>query len=198
MVERSDNVLWYERKPDGLKAFFAVNRRRMIEWGIVIILLMLGLDFLFGPHSGQIRLDTGDLRYCWFGIPFQYDRMPEPHRSKLLALASKSPSIPAKWVTCVTYPLPSSNNTDIMCRDFYELTAIWADEDPKIARWALEDIVDYIRDTHVQYGLPKSCAIFDVVDRIGRKVEADWRDQDEIKLYCAAHGYVPPPPATRP
>jgi hypothetical protein len=195
MPDSPDNTLSYAGKPSALGSlanYLANNRRFWVKAGIIGFLLLLGFGFLHGPTSGQIRLDTGDLRYYWWGIPLKYERMPEPQRSKLLALASKAPAIPAKWVTC---------DTDRFCLSFYWSVAIWADEDPKIARWAMDDIVDYIPGMLSIGGLPKSGLVISiaVVDRQARRVDPGWRDNDDVRTYCAEHGYVPPPaPTTSP
>src|ERR1041384_6470997 len=104
--------------------------KRWIIRTFFIGLLLLVVGYLSGPTTGEIRLDTGDLRYFWWGIPLRNRPMPEPSRSKLVTLGSKSPAVPADWVVCVTYPLRSSNNTDSMCQSFYRSVAILADEDP--------------------------------------------------------------------
>ncbi|MEI8196781.1 MAG: hypothetical protein WCI73_12855 [Phycisphaerae bacterium] len=117
-----------------------------------------------------------------------------------MTTASKSPALPAKWVTCVTYPLSGSNNPDAMCQSWYYSIAIWVDEDPKIARWAMEDVVNYIQ--YAKWGLPQSHGLVSnvLVDWQARKVQADWRDQEEVKIFCSSHGYVPSPasPASAP
>ena len=198
MDERPDHKLSFWSKPNGLRAFF--TRRTLIVSGIITVLLLV-FGLIYGPTSVQIRLDTGDLRYCRWGIPFQYREMPEPLRSKLLVLASKSPAIPARWVTGTTTPLSSEFRPDRMFQEFYWSVAIWSDEDPQIARWAMDDVADYFVQ-HAKWGLPRSVHLLDtsVVDWNGRRVNADWRDQEEVKEFCAAHGYVPPParPASRP
>jgi hypothetical protein len=194
-------VLDYAPKPRPWARLLAIRRRTWVFLGLIALFVFAAYSYVRGPTSGQIRLDTGDLRYCWYGIPVRYRTMPEPQRSKLLALASKAPPISAKWVTCVTYPLPTSNNSDAMCVGFYWSIAIWSDEDPKIARWAMDDVANYILGMPTAAGLPHSFLVLSpfVVDKHTRAVKAGWRDQDWVKLYCADHGYIPPPaPATRP
>ena len=201
MPERHDNVLDYARKPSGWRNLVALSRRGVILTGVLAVLLALGYGYFHGPTSGQIRLDTGDLRYCWYGIPLEYHPMAEPERSKLLALAAKSPtrpSIPAKWVTCTTDPSSTEHRPHVMFREMYFSVAIWTDEDRQIARWAMDDLVDYV--LHAKWGLPKSRLLLngEVVDWRTCKVTADWRDRDEVKWYCADHGYIPPAPARTP
>jgi len=157
--ERSDNVLSYGRADHRVRTFLAAHRRGVIIGTVVVALLFLIIVVGAGPTSGQIRLDTGDLRYCRWGIPLSYKRMPEPARSKIVVLAAKSPAVPATWVTCITYPRSPESNTDSMCRGCYWYISIWADEDPKIARWALEDLVDYIPRMLTRGGLPESAPV---------------------------------------
>jgi hypothetical protein len=175
-----------------------LTRHSWIRPTTYTLLALVIFAFFFGPHSGQIRLDTGDLRYCWLGIPLQYEQMPEPERSKLLALASKPPAVSSTWITCATYPLPTSNNPDSMCRSCYSGIAAWTDEDPHIARWALDDMVTYLQDTHATHGLPKSCELVvpGMIDYAAGKVEPNWRDEDAVKDYCTAHAYTPSPKLT--
>lgn len=163
---------------------------------VVGLVLFAGFSFLHGPTSGQIRLDTGDLRYCWWGIPMYYKPMPEPQRSKLLALALTTPAVPAKWVTCVTYPKHYTNNPDVQYRGYYWSIGGWADADPTIARLVLQDVTAYVEKR------PTANFLFVLSYRIvdNGKVYASWRDDEEVKAYCLTHGYVPPPapPTSRP
>src|SRR5262249_30049256 len=118
----------------------------VIACGLFVATLVTGRGW-----TGQIRLDCGDLRYCLFGIPLTYDSMPEPWRSSLIAVVKASPVARPVWRTCVTYPLPTSNNSDRMCRRFYCDAAAWVAIDPAIARFAVEDIADYINKTNARY-----------------------------------------------
>lgn len=190
-------ILPYAPPPKSALRLFRLTRRTCIHLTVYSLIALALYAFVHGPTSGQIRLDTGDLRYCWYGIPLRYRPMPEPERSHIVALASRAPAIPHRWVTCVTYPLPSSNNTDSMCRDFYWSVAIWSTVDRQIARRAFDDVVKYIDRTHATSGLPDSCEILDtfVVDWHSCTVNPAWRDMEEVKSYCTCIGYTPPPAA---
>lgn len=120
---------------------------------LIAAVLLLGFACAYGPTSAQIRLDTGDLRYCWWGIPLRQEQMPEPERSKIQALAKKSKAVPEIWVTCVEYPKHTSNNPDLMYQGFYEKIARHADDDPGLALWQLEDLAAVIQNPT---SLPKS------------------------------------------
>jgi len=194
MADCSDKVLWYASKPKRWTWLRAVKRRTWIRLAITATVCVGAFAFVCGPTSGEIRIDTGDLRYCWRGVPLEYRRMPEPERSSLFALASRHPAVPAQWATCVRYPKSYTNNPDFEYRGYYREVAIWAEVDPMIARWAMEDVADHIekRATRNFY----SVLSFRVVDQ--GKVNPDWRDMEAVKDYCLQHGYVPPPPPPSP
>ncbi|MFH1746348.1 MAG: hypothetical protein ABIG44_04815 [Planctomycetota bacterium] len=166
---------------------------------VVVIVLVLGggWSVLSGyGWSAQIRLDTGDLRYCLLGIPLQYDRMSEPQRSAILAISSKSPPISSKWVTCAVFPLPTSNNSHWMCVRYYCEVTAWMDVDPVLARMILEDIADYIETTNVMYSLPESHSMLNpgVVEygKDGKyRVIDGWENDEGVQLYCQRKGYEP-------
>jgi hypothetical protein len=149
MSEKPDDILPYGRSPSASDQIVAFGRRNLRRASILIGLLILGYGVIHGPRNGQIRLDTGDLRYCWWGIPLEYDEMPEPQRSKIVALAKKSSAVPAIWVMCVRYPKDTTNNLDIMYQGFYRRIAWQAGEDPDLAKWQLEDVAATIQNpTH--------------------------------------------------
>ena len=160
-----------------------------------MVAIAVGLIFLTscrllrGPTSAQVRLDTGDRRYCWFGVPLQYDTMPEPQRTKILSL--KPSAVPEKWITYVYDPW-SADHEESRRTEFNRI-AYWVDEDPNIGRWALEDLADDIEQD--RHALPASYfALFSGMAHVmdGKLVE-DWRSDGVIRDYCLAHGYTCPP-----
>ncbi|HUU95110.1 MAG TPA: hypothetical protein VM487_05175 [Phycisphaerae bacterium] len=153
--------------------------------------------------SGQIRLDTGDLRYRFLGVPFRYDAMPEPERSMLLSLAQESDRLSSEWRTCVRYPLPTSNNPDVMCRGYYVYATAWIGVDRRLARLALEDVADYVETTGAQYGLPDACLVLSplVVERASDdtlRVIDDWRNHEDVVAYCQMKGHDVSPAGNEP
>ena len=172
---------------------FAFIRRKWIRFGIGFLLVCLAFSFIRGPQTSQVRSDSGDQRECFLGIPMNYCPMPEPQRSKLLALAAKTPKIPGKWITYARYPLFASSEAELTCFDFYSSIARWADGDPLIARWGMEDMAEYLPCMLAGDGNPKYCPVVDT------RIEPGSHNNDEVKAYCAEHGYVPAPaPATSP
>ena len=177
------------------------RRVRLRPAAVLAVTIVLALWLVVrppGPTSADIRLDTGDLRYRWFGVPVWYDRMPEPTRSHLLAAAAGSAVLTPEWQTCVTYPLPTSNNTDAMCRGFYAEGADWIPADPGVARLVLEDVATYVRRTNARSGLPASVRMLSPLGVMGidargiRTIRPDWRDDPEVQAYLQSKGYVPP------
>ena len=166
-------------------------KRRISLFVLAAIIVIVAWGFFFGPSSADIRLDTGDLRYRYLGIPLVYERMPEPHRSRLLSLARESSALEAEWHQCADYPLPTTNHTDRMCRVFYYKIEAWIREDRIIALSAAEDVAEYIRTTNAKHSLPESVALLkhgDWNDDGDYTVRGDWRDDDDLRSYLKMRG----------
>jgi hypothetical protein len=166
--------------------------------GIIAVILALTAILLFsaalGPTSVEIRLDTGDLRYFYFGIPLDYEKMPEPARSQLLSLASQSSILKPQW-----HSIPmreGSNNVDGMYFGFYRRAAAWVVVDPRIARWAAEDISTQIDQSGGREGLPQSIGLLSAVGWTGfglMAVKPDWNIDRGVLEYLERKNYVLPP-----
>jgi hypothetical protein len=165
--------------------------------GIVLAITLLALFIVIrgDPRtSADIRIDTGDLRYRYLGIPLEYNQMPEPQRSQLLVLAAKSKILRPEWHKCATFPLRGSNNVDSMCRGWYYRASLWTAQDPQLARLILEDVAKYITQTNATEGLPESCFLLSgsVIEpnAVGQiAVKAGWRQDDEVTAYLIQKGY---------
>jgi len=153
---------------------------------ILVVLLLTTLAIgQYGLTSTDIRLDTGDLRDRYFGIPLVYYRMSEPQRSRLLQLTQGSGVCTPTWKQCATYPLPTSNNTALMCQYFYFSMDAWIPVDKKLARAGVEDVARYIIETKAQSGLPKSMPLIlkaFYTDDVSR-IDAEWHEDPRIKEY---------------
>jgi len=132
------------------------------------------------PFFGRYRRDTGDLRYRYFGVPIWYERMPEPQRTRLMKLAAAPPAIPSDWLKCMDYRHRGTNNGDIEARSGYWLAARYAEVDPGIARLLLEEHATTVPHVSHFYSL------------LVRYVPAygEWREDEEIRAFCAARGYA--------
>jgi hypothetical protein len=160
------------------------------------ILFAVGL-FLFQDSlltSADIRIDTGDLRYRYLGIPLVYRRMPEPERSLILKLGNGSTILRPEWRTCRVYP-GGRNNTDLMCLDFYAEVNVWGKEDPHLARLMVEDIANYITAAHATQGLPAcaealSLATWQPNGQFG--IAPGWQRDEAVIAYANSKGYTLP------
>jgi len=169
-----------------------LSRRRKFAV-LAIGLIAVAVYFSLGPTSADIRLDTGDLRYRYMGIPIVYERMPEPQRLRLLQLTKNSSVCTSNWEQCASFPLHTSNNPDGMCRGFYMRIEAWIDVDKKLALAGAEDIARYIRETNARNGLPRSTPLLfktawsdDQAKTM--RVEDGWQADAEIAAYQASLG----------
>ena len=157
---------------------------------------MAAYAWVSGPTSADIRIDTGDLRYRYFGLPLRYKRMPEPTRSALIELSRRSEMLSPEWYQCAVFPLPTSNHPDRAWQSFYRQVFVWIDEDPEIARALAEDIARHFIEDSAESGLDASIVFFspwvmEWDDRGGWKICADWRDEPGIQRYLKSKGLAP-------
>lgn len=161
------------------------------------IVVMLAYALRSGP-SAEIRLDTGDLRYLYWGIPFQYRWMPEPARSQLIVLSAGSNTLKPEWHSCATRV--GSNNADGMCQGFYRKATAWIAVDPHLARMIANDIANYVRNTGVRQGLPDSFGmlafVLDMDNKGSWHVKPGWQQDEMVMDYLQRKGYSLP--ATKP
>jgi hypothetical protein len=178
--------------------------RKWLCFGLATLFCVAGVAFLVayalvkGP-TAEIRLDTGDLRYLYLGIPIQYDLMPEPERSQLISLTAGSNALKSEWHSCAMHV--GSNNSNLMCAGFYMKAAAWIAVDRPLARLVVADIATYIRNTDARQGLPDSVEMlsFSIVDRNNNgtfRVMPSWQQNEMVLDYLQRKGYSPP--ATQP
>ncbi|MDB5319775.1 MAG: hypothetical protein JWN40_1406 [Phycisphaerales bacterium] len=156
-----------------------LTRRRKFAV-LAIGLIAVVVYFSLGPTSADMRLDTGDLRYRYMGIPIVYERMPEPQRSRLLQLTQGSRVCAPTWEQCASFPLHTSNNPDAMCRGFYMRIDAWIDVDKKLALAGVEDIARYISETNGRRGLPRSTPLL---------FKTKWSDDDRARTMRVEEGW---------
>lgn len=172
-----------------------VNVRRLaspVPRAVLIAVALVSLGALYGVIRGdfrtsaEVRLDSGDLRYCYFGIPIEYRRMPEPQRPILMTLSSQPAAIRPEWRRCMAFPQRGTNHRDSMCRQWYHNVADWAPTDPIIARMLLEDVALAVKDGD-SYVTPLFCHPILTWDGSGhRVVEPGWQDDPEVRFYLAS------------
>ncbi|MFO1091832.1 MAG: hypothetical protein U0992_00765 [Planctomycetaceae bacterium] len=166
-----------------------MNRKEVAMWGsrLLLIALLCIVGILIWPSptrpsSAEIRLDTGDLRLTCCAAKVLWERtMNEPDRKALLSVSSRSPVLKNEWHRCARFPLPSSNNTDQMCRRFYRCAATWVRVDPAIGLLVAEDVARYVERTKAEESLPDCISLLNWVgyDSNGGMIVADGWQQDE-------------------
>ena len=148
-----------------------------------------------GPSSVEIRLDTGDLRYYWFGIKGRVEPMPEPYRSRLLALSAIPPAVREKWVTCGVVPHDNQHNPEGFYESSYVKVAEWAERDEKLARLLLLDLIEGTKKSslsnEIRAPLYEAISVIRYEEFRGDSFKG-WRDDPEVRRYCGDRGYVLP------
>jgi hypothetical protein len=168
--------------------------RAAIRLALFALFLLVAVQFANGPTSADVRLDTGDLRYCWYGIPFRWSRMPEPDRSKLVALAALPPAIPARWVNCANSPFALSHGSQIMTQRSFARATYWLDEDPQLARWAMEEAVAPFDATFTSRGNDAIYVLLQDPQIITpTSVTPAWRSDTDLQEFCRRYGHIPAP-----
>ena len=154
---------------------------------IVLVFLACGIFLLLhGPDDAQINLKTGALRYRLFHVPYWYSPLSSPYADWLKEISSGAD----RWITVATFPLPTSNSSDIMCWNFYAKAATWVTVDRKIARAALDDVQHYITSTEARHGLPDSCLLLEHVhftEGNGSTVDSRWKSDPLVREFLAKH-----------
>jgi hypothetical protein len=171
----------------GIPLPYGVSSSHSWKWLALAVLVIASFIFVLeGPRECQFRLDTGDVRYLWCGIPVRHIRMSEPERSQLLALGSGSAILKTKWVPCGGISVS-------LARQYYKESLAWAKQDPHLARLILEDCAVWVTRNHA--GLPDSIRMlwYPVIDQNGNgvyQIESDWRSDVGAREYLMRKGYT--------
>jgi hypothetical protein len=162
--------------------------KRKIGPALFIVGGFVFLSCLGVGNSVQVRLDTGDQRLCFWGIPVCYHPTESESRKALLSLDDLQ--VPRRWVWCATKV--GSHNADAMVYRFYYEAAAWVEVDPEIAKLIVRDLAKYVQTTHATHDLPDCTLILVVVDRRQprAKVVEGWEKNQYVQAYLTARGYV--------
>lgn len=154
---------------------------------VVAVLAIIGHGW-----TAEVRLDCGDLRYSYLGLPVIANPMPEPERSVLISLADESLVLHPEWRVCAVFPRRGPVESDQRCRDAYRRISAWAEADRTIARLAMEDLAEYIDATGGWLGAPECAMILgpDVIDSTAGDVLPNWRSNPNVRAFCEARGYA--------
>lgn len=151
----------------------------------VLVVCLFSL-LLRGPDDAQINLKTGDLRYRILCVPYSYQGITPPYSDWLRGISSGDD----RWITVATFPLPTSNNSQVMCQDFYESAATWVTIDPKLAKTVLQDVEHYIVSTEARHSLPDSFPLLIQAQRnIDQKpqIKDGWQSDALVQAYLEKH-----------
>ncbi len=173
-----------------------ISLRTVLKW--CALLLPVGLvlyAFVYGPlTSADIRLDTGDIRYRYFGIPLVYERMVEPARSTILSLSGGSTVLTPQWMPCESFPLSRwATPRERLYSVRYAAATAWAKVDPKAARLVLEEIAGELSGK--TYPSLDSATMLSLLDRDATgtwTVDPDWRTNPDAVAWLAKRGLVIP------
>jgi hypothetical protein len=170
--------------------------RRVIRI-VPVVLIVIGIFVLaeMGPSSTDIRVDCGDLRFRYLGVPLSYEYMPEPQRSVLL---NNSAHIAKPWVSLGSGGKPGSKtykDAAIWRIYFYQDTA-WASVD----RGLLNEILNDVRALLLKKtpsGKQSNMALSlisdpDIVDTDKNIIKSDWEKSPIVKEYISIHNKLHP------
>ena len=176
---------------DSLKPI--IRKYLAVVLGLLAVIIFF-FDFV-KPSDSQINLRTGDLRTRWYKVPLIYSRLESPYRTWVNEL----PPNPDTWITVATYPLPTSNNSDLMCQSFYKSASTWITVDQKIAELVLKDVIVYIQTTNARHGLPDSFQMLmksrrpdDINPNIIPSIDPSWKNDPQVQEYLKVHNITPP------
>jgi hypothetical protein len=127
----SKNPLDYRTPRDGIVPWAPSRHQITVALLIIVATLVVGWIMFVGPTGAQIRLDTGDLRYTYYGIPGASERMGEPARTRILSLAATSSVLKAKWVSV---PYDAEHVPHEKLDEMYWKAAAWEKVDWRIAK----------------------------------------------------------------
>ena len=150
---------------------------------------------LHGPRtSADIQLNTGDKRIRYLGVPLEHQMMPEPYRSRLLALSAGSRVATDAWVKYQSYPLPIGHDNERL-RGEYANVVRWAQVDRRLARMLLEDLCLSVegRPSMLPGRLLRE-EYFSLGADGEWRPKAGWQTDADVLRYLSARSSPPPAP----
>jgi hypothetical protein len=157
------------------------------------LLLPLALAVVLGARAGptsiQIRMDCGDLRFKYFGIPARWEPMPEPARSRLLSAVAGSSTVQPVWLPIV--PQHTSYDHAGAYQSWYHAMAAWADVDPTVCRLLVEEFGNSVKAANGErHVAPRGLRLLHAEDFPAG--DTSWLKDPAIIEFCSERGYVRP------
>jgi ankyrin repeat protein len=182
-----------------MKSPRVISARRVL---VLAVLLMAWVVFRGGPKTTEVRLDSGDLRFCFLGIPFRHQLV--YYRSAIQYVTARQPAIKAKW-----YLVGDWHDHEV--GRYYDVYApAWLSIDPSVARIVYVDLARVARVGWPRHSHPP-CGVMlwwigDGALTYGEEfdcVKPGWRRSPGVIEYLREHGHtlgadLPPPPADGP
>lgn len=168
-----------------MKSIRTIGLFAILAW-LIAVVVIVGR----GPVV-DIRVDCGDLRYKYLGVPVWYESIGEPRRTILLSIAAASGKVEHVWVPVV----PQTTSYCIICeyKQWYRDTADWATADKTISRLMLEELSKNIINARgVEKAGVQSIFLMKCMAFNEGVVPADWTDYSEVRKYCELRGYIRP------
>jgi len=168
---------------------------RIVGYGITLIILIIVLRVVFGrPDAAELSLNSGDIRYYYFGLPLKYSRMPEPQRTDIVTVTSPLLKGGSEWAYVPVERTSSDSPPITRFRLFYSQASAWKRADPAICKFIFQDIMDAIHDRRwTDGGIPalRILEYSDVFDANLNRVMPGWKVSTSVQDYCQSHSYTP-------
>jgi hypothetical protein len=158
---------------------------------ITVTILLCSLSILGMADSRQVRLDNGDQRRLFWGIPIADEPMEDDVRR---ALSSLDAGVPAEWVWCGTRSPGWTGCGYAAVYQEYYYAATWVAIDPTIASQILRDVADHTRRTGGMSGSPPPCNAMWSPDVLmddgvgGLQLMQGWQNDPRVQIYLESRG----------
>src|SRR6476659_612697 len=103
-----------------------------LTWSIWTIVLGGGFG---GPDAAELSLNSGDIRYYYFGLPLKYSRMPEPQRTDIVTVTSPLLKGGSEWAYVPVERTSSDSPPITRFRLFYSQASAWKRADPAVCKF---------------------------------------------------------------
>lgn len=183
------------------------SRLIWIVWGLVVV--TVGTVALFLCDVGknvQVRIDTGELRYTFFGVTYERQRHSRTIRERILSATRLPPPVPAEWYDCLREgargPIAGEGSESCtMVYRWYRWASAWSEVDPSITRMILDEIVSWLEGGAWRGTTNLKCMAMllpiSLDDSGTPRLSSGWRTNEYVEAYLRAKGYdieeFPPP-----
>lgn len=167
-----------------------VSRTRVwisrVSVAVVVVQLLLALLWTSGlGRSVQIYIPTGDVKWQFLGVTYRRSYQSRRAEDLLWEAATSQPRLRARWVDCPRDISAGSVRWQLV------LIAVWAEEDPAIARLMLDDLTDALQGGRLL--IPPMSGLQARRDpepaELPYVAKPGWQQNRFIRGYLERHGY---------